>query len=364
MVRRVQRDYGRFQRIIRGHIRGDQLRKYITDPGLIGKQGKDHIVIPVPQIVLPRFRHGRNAPGVGQGDGEPGDPADGDGNDPGQAGSESAEHLLEVELTLDDIVDMIGDELQLPRIRPRGCHNVYGDRAQYKSIAQKGPAGLRDFRRSYQQALKRSVSEGVYNPGDPKVVITPDDMRYRFPRNIPEPESSAVLVFMRDISGSMDEKRTDIARTTFFWLESWLRRQYRRVETRYICHDAEAQVVDRDRFYQLKSSGGTTISSALEACCELVEREYPPSYWNIYPFYVSDGDNQSSDNEPCMKLLEGRLLPLANIFCYTQVAKDGNFLQTLTRAFDDDERVASHVVDELDGGKILGAMKAFLGKGR
>jgi uncharacterized sporulation protein YeaH/YhbH (DUF444 family) len=358
MVRRVERDYGRFRQIVKGIIRREQLGKYITNGKLIGSDGKGPVVIPLPQIELPTFRHGRNAPGIGQGDGEPGMPGDGDGDDGDGAGHEPGAHPPEVELTLEELVQIIGERLELPRIKPR-------DRYQYKDIAQKGPAGLRHFKRSYTQALKRTLASGTYDPEDRTVICTPEDFRYRYPRRVPEPESSAVLIFMRDISGSMDEKRTLIARTEFFWIESWLRRQYRKVETRYIGHDTQAYHMTRDEFYELMAGGGTKISSALEACNDLIKKEFPPHYWNIYPFYISDGDNWGGDdNKKCMELLTEHILPVSNIFCYTQVSRDGSFLRSLNEAFDGDERVASHIVDEYNGEKILGAMKAFLGKGR
>src|SRR3989338_5332260 len=82
---------------------------------LIGKKGKDLVSIPLPQIEIPTFRHGRNQKGVGQGDGEvgtplaPGDPQNGQG---AGAGETPGEHILEVEVTLNDIVEAL--DLELP----------------------------------------------------------------------------------------------------------------------------------------------------------------------------------------------------------------------------------------------------------
>ena len=85
MITRIQRDHGRFQEIVRGHIRRD-LRKYITSGELIGKQGKDLVSIPLPQIEIPRFRFGSNQDGVGQGEGQPGDQLGGEPG-PGEGGA-------------------------------------------------------------------------------------------------------------------------------------------------------------------------------------------------------------------------------------------------------------------------------------
>ena len=89
--------------------------RYLTEGELIGRQGKHLVSIPLPQIEIPRFRFNwKDAGGVGQGDGDAGDPLDGaPGTAPGQ-------HLLEVEVNLEELAEILGEELELPRIQPRG----------------------------------------------------------------------------------------------------------------------------------------------------------------------------------------------------------------------------------------------------
>ena len=50
-----EEDHARFKQIIRGRIRKN-LRKYISKGELIGRQGKDKVSIPIPQLDIPRFR--------------------------------------------------------------------------------------------------------------------------------------------------------------------------------------------------------------------------------------------------------------------------------------------------------------------
>jgi uncharacterized sporulation protein YeaH/YhbH (DUF444 family) len=70
---RIKQDHSRFRQIVRGKIRRN-LKQYISSGELIGKQGKERVSIPVPQIELPRFRFdSQDGGGVGQGDGQPGD---------------------------------------------------------------------------------------------------------------------------------------------------------------------------------------------------------------------------------------------------------------------------------------------------
>jgi uncharacterized sporulation protein YeaH/YhbH (DUF444 family) len=118
MAIQIDRDRTRFRQIVRGKIRTN-LRGYITHGEMIGRQGKDLISIPVPQLDVPRFRYGHNgAGGVGQGDGEPGTPLGPGQNEPGhgKAGSDPGAHILEVDVTLEELAEILGQELELPRI--------------------------------------------------------------------------------------------------------------------------------------------------------------------------------------------------------------------------------------------------------
>src|SRR5215475_8167361 len=117
MLRKIDRDVKRFRQIVRGVIK-KEFRKYLTQGELIGRQGKHIVSIPLPQIEIPRFRFGsREMGGVGQGEGDPGDAMDGPGTEPGQ-------HILEVEVSLDELAVILGEELELPRIQPRGRRTI------------------------------------------------------------------------------------------------------------------------------------------------------------------------------------------------------------------------------------------------
>src|SRR5512147_146352 len=120
MSLKIDQDHYRFRRIVRQRVR-DNLRKYISQGELIGRQGKDLVSIPLPQIDIPRFAFGeKQRGGVGHGEGEPGDPLDGEpqeGDGSGKAGKDPAEHTLEVDVTLDELADILGEELELTRIQ-------------------------------------------------------------------------------------------------------------------------------------------------------------------------------------------------------------------------------------------------------
>ncbi len=147
MVRKIDHDANRFKQIVRGKIKSD-LRKYITHGELIGKTGGEFVSIPLPQIEIPEFRYGtKNRGGVGQGPGDVGTPigrsSDGDGG--AGAGDAPGHHILEVELTMDDLAAILGEELALPRIAPKGRANIVEEKDKYTGIRQAGPESLRHF---------------------------------------------------------------------------------------------------------------------------------------------------------------------------------------------------------------------------
>jgi uncharacterized protein len=112
MILKIEQDASRFKQIVRGKIK-QNLRKYISNGEMIGRKGKDLVSIPVPQIELPTFRFGENSGGVGQGDGDIGDAIGNSGqNGKGdKAGDQPGAHILEVELTLDELAALLGKSL-------------------------------------------------------------------------------------------------------------------------------------------------------------------------------------------------------------------------------------------------------------
>jgi hypothetical protein len=368
MALRIEQDHNRFRQIVRGRIKRD-LRKYISQGELIGRKGKDLVSIPLPQIDIPHFTFAPNQrTGVGQGEGEvgavlgAGEPEDG----AGQAGDQPGAHILEVDVTLEELARIMGEELELPDVQNRGRKNVLSHKDRYTGIARSGPESLRHFKRTYREALKRQIASDLYNPERPVIIPIREDRRYRSWKISTEPQSNAAIVYMMDVSGSMGDEQKEIVRIESFWIDTWLRSQYKGIEMRYIVHDAEAHEVDQQTFFHTRESGGTVISSAYKLAEQLIQRHYPPSEWNLYLFHFSDGDNWSQgDTEECVQLLRQRLLPSVNLFCYGQVESPygtGQFLVDLREAFKQEDKVVLSQIENRDA--VYGSIKEFLGKGK
>ena len=208
MGQKIERDHQRFRKIVRGKVKSN-LQKYISRGEMIGKKGKDLVSIPLPSIDIPQFRYGqKGSGGAGQGDGDVGQPL---GPPQGQgdsgAGDQPGGHILEVDLTMEEMAEILGEELALPRIEPRGKKNIVTTRDRYTGIRQTGPESLRHFKRTFKRALKRQISSGTYDKEDPIVIPIRQDKQYRSWKEVHQPQSVAVIIYMMDVSGSMTDEQ-------------------------------------------------------------------------------------------------------------------------------------------------------------
>src|SRR5262249_39412282 len=157
------------------------------------------------------FRYGKKGSGgVGQGQGQPGDPLTAPEGDPAGAGDQPGGHILEVDLTMEEMAEILGEELALPRIEPRGRKNIITTRDRYTGIRQTGPEPLRHYKRTFKRALKRQIAPNTYSPPKPIVVPIRADKQYRSWKEVHLPQSVAAIIYMMDVSGSMTDEQKEI----------------------------------------------------------------------------------------------------------------------------------------------------------
>lgn len=367
MGQKIERDSHRFHKLVRGKVKSN-LSKYIGRGEMIGKKGKDLVSIPLPSIAVPQFKYGKKGKGgVGSGEGQVGQPLgppQGDGDQPG-AGDQPGGHILEVELTMEEMAAILGEELALPRIEPRGKKNIVTKRDKYTSIRSVGPESLRHFKRTFKRAMKRQISSGTYSPDNPSVVPIRQDKQFRSWKDVPQPQAVAAIIYMMDVSGSMTDEQKAIVRIEAFWIDTWLKAHYQGIDTAYIIHDAVAQEVDEHTFYHTRESGGTKISSAYDLCDKIITAKYPADQWNVYAFHFSDGDNWGDDIPKCIEILTDKILPRVNLFGYGQVESpygSGEFHDYVHELLGEHENVVTSRIPDREA--ILGSIKEFLGTGR
>jgi uncharacterized sporulation protein YeaH/YhbH (DUF444 family) len=184
---------------------------------------------------------------------------------------------------------------------------------------------------------KTTTSMRIREEGIEDVPFRREDERYRYPEIIEEKERNVVVVNIRDVSGSMREKKRELVERTFTPLDWYLTGKYDNAEFIYIAHDADAWAVSREEFFGIRSGGGTRISSAYELAAELLE-EYPWSDWNRYVFAAGDSENSSNDTServiPQMEEID------ANLHAYVETQPSGNAINA-THA----EEVERHFID-------------------
>lgn len=356
----IHGDLGRFREIVKGRVRRD-LRRFMGSGEIKGNSGNGRTFsVPLPHIALPRLTYGKNGGGIGQGDGGKGDAVDGAGH---EAGEGTSQHAVELEVSLEELTDIMVAELGLPPLLPKGQHEVATERTRYNSIAPVGPNALRHGRRTFGRALLREMAAGTYDPAHPIVIPQKADMRFRSGRPSLQPMAAACAVYIMDVSGSMDTHQKEMARQTSFWINLWLRRNFPRMKTIYIIHDSVARRVDESAFFSTREGGGTLISSAYKLMLELMPIEFSPDDWNIFVFQFSDGDNwTTADTGLCLELLDGVILQHVNRFGYGQVNSQygtGQFYHDLRAHFRDDDKVRITEIPDRD--KVMTAIKALLG---
>jgi len=104
-----------------------------------------------------------------------------------------------------------------------------------------------------------------------------------------------VVVFALDVSASMTAVERKLAKTFFFFALSGLRRQYHRVEVRFVAHTTEAWEFPEREFFEVSGSGGTMASCAFKLVQGILDASYEASQYNAYLFYASDGENATDD---------------------------------------------------------------------
>lgn len=357
----IKKDRARFQDKLKESVKKNV--KNIINGDFNTVKGGKLVRVPINSIHIPKIRYDSdNEQGVGRGDGDPGDVigVDQDSKDGSKAGNSPGQHGYYAELTIEELADILGEELELPNIVPKGQKSLFGEKDKYNSIAQVGPRSLRHKKRTLKKAILR---------GRPGRIPYTNDFEYRSFTKKPSPMNNAVIFYMQDISGSMTREQTEIVRTTCFWIEAWLKKQYDKVDQRFILHDTVAAEVTRDDFYKYTSGGGTFISTAFAVTYDRIKKSYPVDEYNIYPVYFGDGHNWNEDDKIATDIIVNNLLPISNQLSVGIIESDwygsSSFGKELISAVEFNEELKNKLVIEniKNTENCYNAIRAFFKKG-
>lgn len=344
----------------------NNLPDLITEEIIIMSNGRDVIKIPIRSLdeYKIRYNYEKNKHvGQGNGDSQVGDVVARDGSGEGQgpgtgqgAGDLPGQDYYEAEVSLMELEEALFSQLELPNLQRKEADQNVVEHIEFNDIRRTGLTGNIDKKRTMLAAFKRNAMNG--NPSF--YPIYREDLRYRTWNEVVKPDSKAVVLAMMDTSGSMGLWEKYMARSFFFWMTRFLRTKYETVEIAFIAHHTEAKVVTEDEFFTKGESGGTICSSAYRKALELIETKYSPSRYNIYPFHFSDGDNLTSDNARCVKLVQ-ELMKVSNMFGYGEV-NQYNRHSTLMSAYKNikDEKFRYYILKQKSD--VFHAMKTFFRK--
>jgi uncharacterized sporulation protein YeaH/YhbH (DUF444 family) len=271
---------------------------------------------------------------------------------PGEGDSEDAFRFV---LSRDEFVDLFLDDLELPDLAKRKLAEAESEGLRRAGYATSGSPANISVSRTVTRALARRVALRRPRPetiaeleaelaecDEPRRIellaqiealkakarripfIDPIDIRYRRFETTPKPVAQAVMFCLMDVSGSMSEHMKDLAKRFYMLLYVFLKRRYQHVEIVFIRHTDRAEEVDEETFFYGPASGGTLVSSALQAMHDIVRSRFRPADWNIYAAQASDGDNSVSDGEVAGRLLMEKILPVSQFFAYLEVAESAS----------------------------------------
>jgi len=316
---RGARDWLRHNEKVREAVR-DSLPEIISSSDILGSQGDRTVRVPVKFLEHYRFRLRlpNEQTGVGQGDAEPGDvlkQANQPGSRKGEGGDDRGSIEFVIELKVDDVVDWLWQELELPNLEARigGMEEQEYTREGWN---RRGVRSRLDRRRSMKEAIKRRSIQKESGPA-----IIDEDLRYRQLVKRHMPATQAAVIFAMDVSASMTEADRRLAKTFFFWVVQGLKRQYRYLTPVFIAHTGEAWEFTEDEFFQVSGTGGTIASTAFHKAQEIIDDRFNPSRYNLYLFYASDGQNHPNDRNHAREALRG-LGKICNYMGYVEVGME------------------------------------------
>lgn len=323
-------DRRRHRQLVEKSIK-ENLGDILSEESIVGESKNKKFKIPIKGIKEYQFVYGKNSKGVATGVGDEkrgekigdGKKKLGKGNQ--GAGKDEGDEVYETEITLEELIDYIAEDLDLPNL----------DRKKYSEILNESSGKKKGYQRhgirprlakkrtvmskiARKQGKKRALLESGNNENLIRFPFREEDLRYYRVKLKPKKASNAVMIFIMDASGSMDMTKKYLARSYFFVLATFLKKKYNNIAFEFIYHTTVAKRVDEYEFFHKSESGGTYISSGINEALKLIKEKYPPTAWNIYSIYASDGDNWSEDNEKAITAVKD-ICELSNMFGYAEL---------------------------------------------
>lgn len=334
---RAVEDRRRHKELVKDTIKKN-LADILSEESIIGQSKNKKIKIPIRGLKEYQFIYGKNSNGVGSGDGNQkrgdkiGTDKDGEqGQGKKGAGNNEGEDIYETEITIEDILNYLFEELELPNMNKKKFSEIEVENSIKRFGYQK--KGIRPRlakKRTVMEKIKRKKGyiKGLKDQNrDESIERFPfkeDDLRYHKIKTTTKKECNALIACIMDVSGSMTQNKKYLARSFFFLLYQFVKIKYINVDVIFISHTTTGKEVNEHDFFYKAESGGTYISSGYNKALEVINERYDPAVWNIYAFHVSDGDNWADDNERVV-LAANNLCDISNLFGYVEIGRQSYY---------------------------------------
>lgn len=301
--------------------------------------GSRDFVLPGNREYVPGDTIARPPGGPGRGDQAGDEPGEGEGRD-----------SFAFVLSRDEFLALFFDDLELPNLERTRFGEVTMERTRRAGYSRDGVPGNLSPAMTVRMSIARRIAlrgglaeqieelERKLDAADPLAraelqheierlarrraglpFLEDVDRRYRARAPMPSPATRAVMLCLMDVSGSMDERKKDLAKRFFTLLYLFLERKYGQVDIVFIRHTETAEEVDERTFFHDPQSGGTLVLPALELAHKVIQARYLAADWNIYLAQASDGDCGSDDGARSAAYVRDALLPLARYFAYVDI---------------------------------------------
>jgi sporulation protein YhbH len=312
----------------------ESIKDVVAEESIIGQSGKKKVRIPIKGIKEHQFVYGNNEKNkrVGSAQGKDvkqgqrigkANPrrGQGQGNKPG---NKPGEEMYEIEMSLEELAEYLFADLNLPELEKKQFKFITEEKMKRKG---KRPYGIRprlSKKETIKQKIKRkkaAIKAGTHDPeSDERFPFHESDLRYKHIAPVEKENTTAVIFFVMDVSGSMTKSKKFLARSFFFLLYQFLNHKYSSVDVVFVSHTTDAKEVNEEQFFTRATGGGTMASSGLEKVKEIIDKRYHPNNWNIYTFYCGDGENWGSDNDKAIELFR-ELKEINQMMCYTEIGE-------------------------------------------
>ena len=315
---------------------------------------------------LPGERHWGPKPEDGQGQGDRGEEEGEPGDDPGEGAGDSADGMIEI--PFEYFAELLETVVKLPNTKPRGGGGDLHD--TIKEGGARRPSGEILYERMAGDALalgyKLLADKGIENPLPNEAMS--EGFKYLPEQNyvvkdrskVPGPSVKAVVVFARDMSGSMHGEPNRMATEFFYHMKGLLAHRYDDIEFRFVGFSTVAEEFKEQEYLTSFLNGGTDYGVGLSKSMEILG-EYSKNDYDRYLFTLGDFDDFGSSAAATLVPEIAEQLQYSG-YVMTTVYDYQSELSEQIKALTSESKYVGYAKIDPDNSSYIGALKDLFNK--